>query len=145
MERGVIQLSPPLYGVFIRLLGRSFWSRAYSRQNSGNIFYELAKTLLEFRPVGWVMNWALSAAMMGFAFWHGWPRRTSQARFVFWLAFVAAFNLAGLLTYLALNHTAIIRCPACGGRRGLARLDCAQCRAQLPAPKSGKLDLIFND
>ena len=143
VRRCVTQFSPPAYGAVVRLMGRSFWSRAYSRRGQGNLFYEMAKTLLEYCPVGWGMNLALSAAMMGFAFWHGRPRRTSQARFVFWLAFVAAFNLAGLLTYIALNHSAVIRCPACGRRRGLARVECARCEAQLPAPAPGKLDLIF--
>lgn len=92
------------------------------------------------RPV----NWAVSLLMVCLAFWHGWARRTCRAKFVFWLVFVWAFNLAGLLTYLALNHTAVIRCPACGRRRGLGRVDCVRCGAELPVPERTKLDLIFS-
>jgi hypothetical protein len=82
--------------------------------------------------------------MMVFVFLHGWARRTFWPRFVFWLVFVGLFNLAGLLTYLALNHTVVIKCQVCGKRRGLAWVDCVRCQAELPAPKRGKLDLIFN-
>jgi hypothetical protein len=144
-QRYAARFSPPLYDAVIRLLGTGFWVRVYDARNRGDFFCTLAMMILEIRPGGGVLNWLLSAAMMGFVFWHGWPRRTSVAGFAFWVVFVGALNLAGLLTYLALNHTAVIKCPACGGRRGLARPDCAQCHAQLPAPKRGKLDLIFSN
>ncbi|MHC4172483.1 MAG: hypothetical protein ACYTBX_01490 [Planctomycetota bacterium] len=123
VQRGVSQLSPPLYDVAAHLLDRELWS-------------------LDNRPYGGVLNRILSALMMVFVFWHGWPRRTSWAGFVFWLVFVGAFNLAGLLTYLALNHTAVVKCAACGRQRGLAQVDCVRCKAPLPPPERGKLDLI---
>jgi len=144
VQRGVSQFSPPLYDLVVRLLGRKFWSRALNYQNMGDFFYSLARMILDIRPYGGVINRALSAIMMFFVFLHGWPRRTSWANFIFWLVFVGAFNLAGLLTYLALNHTAVINCPVCGKRRGLARVDCVRCGAELPAPERGKLDLILN-
>jgi DNA-directed RNA polymerase subunit RPC12/RpoP len=50
-----------------------------------------------------------------------------------------------LLTYLALNHTTVIKCPICGRRRGLKRVDCIRCGAKLPAPEQREVDLIFND
>jgi len=142
--RYVTRFSPPLYDAVGRLLGRGFWSRVYDPQNRGDFFCELAAMTRGIRPGGSVLNWVLNAAMMGFVFWHGWPRRTSGAGFAFWVVFVGAFNLAGLLTYLALNHTAVIKCPACGKRRGLAQVDCVRCQAELPAPERGKLDLIFS-
>ena len=89
------------------------------------------------------LNLALSLLMVAAAFANGWARRTSWAKFVFWLVFVGLFNVAGLLTYLALNHTAVIKCPACGKRRGLERLDCARCGAELPLPQPRKVDLIL--
>jgi len=101
--------------------------------------------IMDIQPYGGVINRVLSALMMVFVFLHGWPRRTSWPRFVTWLVFVGLFNLAGLLTYLALNHTAVVKCPVCGKRRGLARVDCVRCRAELPAPERGKLDLIFSN
>ena len=81
---------------------------------------------------------------MVFVSWHGWPRRTSWARFVFWLVFTGLLNITGLLTYLALNHTAVIKCLVCGKRRGLTQVECVRCRGQLPVPERGKLDLIFS-
>jgi len=144
VQRGVSQFSPPLYDLVVRLLGRKFWSWAYSSRNMGDFFYSFVRMIMDIRPHGDVINRALSALMMGFVFWHGWPRRTSWAKFAFWLIFVGTFNLAGLLTYLALNHTVVIKCPVCGKRRGLAQVDCVRCQAELPAPERGKLDLIFS-
>ena len=144
VKRYVSQISPPFYDYVLRLLGRKFWSWALDYQNRGDFFYSLARMVLDIRPYGGVINRVLSALMIGFAFLHGWSRRTSWPKFVFWLVFVGIFNLAGLLTYLALNHTAVIKCPICGKRRGLAQVDCVRCQAELPAPERGKLDLIFS-
>jgi hypothetical protein len=144
VKRYVSQFSPPFYDYVLRLLGRKFWSRALNYQNRGDFFYSLARVIMDIQPYGGVINRVLSALMMVFVFLHGWPRRTSWAKFVSWLVFVGLFNLAGLLTYLALNHTAVVKCPVCDKRRGLARVDCVRCRAELPAPERGKLDLIFS-
>lgn len=144
VQRGVSQFSPPLYDFVVRLLGRKFWSWAYSSRNRGDFFYSLLRMIMDIRPYGGVINRVLSALMMVFVFLHGWPRRTSWAGFAFWLVFVGTFNLAGLLTYLALNHTMVVKCPVCGKRRGLAQADCVRCQAELPAPERGKLDLIFS-
>jgi len=142
VQRYVCQFSPPLYDLIYHFWGRKYWSLSFLFR--GNVFYDLLKGILEIRPYDGVINRILSALMMVFVFWHGWPRRTSWAKFVFWLVFVGLFNIAGLLTYLALNHTAVIKCPVCGKRRGLAQVDCVRCKAQLPGPERGKLDLIFS-
>ncbi len=144
VQRGVSQFSPPLYDLVVRLLGIKFWSWAYNSRNMGDFFYSFVRMIMDIRPYDGVINRVLSALMMGFVLCHGWPRRTSWARFVFWLVFVGTLNIAGLLTYLALNHTTVIKCPVCGKRRGLARVDCVRCQAELPAPERGKLDLIFS-
>ncbi len=144
VQRGVSQFSPPLYDLAVRYLGRKFWFWAFDSRNRGDFFSSFARMIMDIRPYGGVINRVLSALMMGFVFLHGWPRRTSWAKFVFWLIFVGAFNIAGLLTYLALNHTVVIKCPVCGKRRGLALVDCVRCQAELPAPERGKLDLIFS-
>jgi len=144
VKRYISQLSPPFYDLIFRLLGVRFWSSDYYYQHRGDFFFGLIRTILDFRPQGGIINWILSALMMIVVFLHDWPRRTSWARFVFWLVFVGAFNIAGLLTYLALNHTVVIECPVCGKRRGLAQVDCVRCQAELPAPERGKLDLIFS-
>ena len=142
-QRFVTHFSPPLYSLVFRLLGREFWSNVHRSANQGDFFYTMLQTPQYLRPLNGTVNWVLSALMMGFVFWYGWPRRVSHARFIFWLVFVGLLNVTGLLTYLALNHTAVIKCPACGRRRGLAQSDCIHCQAPLPAPKPRELDLIF--
>jgi len=82
---------------------------------------------------------------MAFALWHGWPRRTSWGKLILWLIIVGAFNLAGLLTYLALNHTPVIKCPACGKKRGLEMDNCSQCGSPLPIPQRKPTDLIMTN
>ncbi len=134
--------SPPLYDLLLSMFGR--WISPLYFENQNMVVLIIIQAMNHLRPGGSVINLVLSAAMMGFVLWHGWPRRTSWAKFAFWLIFVGIFNIAGLLTYLALNHTVVIKCPVCGKRRGLARVDCVRCQAELPAPERGKLDLIFS-
>ena len=137
-------LSPPL----MTLAWRWYYEDVYllaryggRRQSMFDIMMD--EVMRNFQPGKLWLNWILGLLMVGVAFWHGWARRTSWARFVFWLVFVAAFNLAGLLTYLALNHTPVIHCPACGKRRGLEKPTCPACNAALPAPEKRDIDLIF--
>ena len=91
------------------------------------------------------LNWTLSLLMACVVLWHGWARRTNWGGFVFWIIFTGAFNLAGLLTYLTLNHTPVISCPNCGKKRGLQKPDCVHCGSILPSPRPGKFDLIFTN
>jgi len=143
VHRYVSQFSPGLYD-FITYFSARFRSRSYLYQNRGTLSNDLLVGIQGLRSYSGIINRISSLLIIGFVFWHGWPRRTSWAKFIFWLIFVGLFNIAGLLTYLALNHTAVIKCPACGKRRGLAQVDCVRCREQLPAPERGKLDLIFS-
>lgn len=101
------------------------------------------KQLSELAPAYPISNLSISLMMACIVLLHAWPRRTSWGRFVFWLVFVAAFNLAGFLTYLALNHATVIRCAACGKKRGLERGDCPSCGALLPIPERRETDLIL--
>jgi hypothetical protein len=145
VKRYVSQFSPMLYDLVMRLLGRKLLTNIYTYENRGDFYYGLLKSILEIRPYNGIINRILSALMIVFVFWHGWPRRTSWFKYIFWLVFTGLFNIAGLLTYLALNHTAIIKCSACGKRRGLVQVDCVCCKAKLPVPEKGKLDLIFSN
>jgi len=138
------QFSPPLYDIVMHFAGRKLWTYVRRNWNSEDFFCGLARMILEYRPKNNIINLILSALMMAFMSLHGWSRRTSSAKFVFWLIFVGLFNIAGLMTYLALNHTPIIKCPICGKKRGLARTDCVRCNNELPTHESSKLDLIFN-
>jgi hypothetical protein len=102
------------------------------------------KEILTFlHPAHKAANLSLTLVMMCLVFRHGWSRRTGWVRFGFWLLFVGVFNLAGLLTYLALNHTPIICCSECGKKRGLERSDCPACKAELPVPQKRSTDLIM--
>ena len=65
--------------------------------------------------------------------WHARRRGSSRRHLAGWLALTALFNVAGLLTYLALNHTELVPCPACGRRRTLDGRPCASCGAPLRA------------
>jgi hypothetical protein len=96
-----------------------------------------------WHPINRIANWVVSVLLMCLVLWHGWARRTSWASLVFWVIFAGLFNLAGFLTYWALNHTPVIKCPVCGRYRGIGRTDCVRCGAELPKPKPQKLDLIL--
>jgi hypothetical protein len=71
--------------------------------------------------------------MMILTVWHGWPRKNKPCLAV-WVILVGLFNIADLLTYLALNHTTLIKCSACGKRRNLEKSACIRCGAELPLP-----------
>jgi len=135
------QVSPPAYNIIWRIFGEQLW--AISRRSSGMIhIYE--DIISNSTPENAVTNLLVSTLMVILALLHALPRRTSGVRLVLWLIFVAFFNVAGLLTYLALNHTPVIRCPVCGKRRGLERTDCVRCGAELPRPEPTEHDLIFD-
>jgi len=142
-RHAVNQFSPPLYDILFHALARRIWVADYSPRPS-DIVRDALRGLVELRPEFSLWNLLLTALMTGLAAWHAIPRRTSLATFIFWLVFVALFGVAGLLTYLALNHAPVIKCPACGKTRGLNQPKCTRCHADLPAPKPGKLDIIFD-
>jgi hypothetical protein len=135
------QVSPPAYSLIWRMLGEKL--RAIAKRSSGMI-HAYEEIISSSMSESTVTNLLVSAVMAILAFWHGWARRTSEARLVLWLILVAFFNLAGLLTYLALNHTPVIKCPVCGKKRGLESLDCVRCGAELPRPEPTGHDLIFD-
>jgi len=134
-------VSPPAYDLLWRFLEDDMLRLAKRRFG---IIRELVWITDENQADGSFINLFSGALMVLFAFWHGWSRRTGWPRFIFWLVFVGLFNLAGLLTYLALNHTVVIKCPVCGRRRGLETENCIRCGAQLPVPEKRELDLILS-
>ena len=90
------------------------------------------------------LTWIVSGVMVLLVFVHGWPRRTSWSRLVGWMLFTASFNLAGMLTYYALNHTTAIKCASCKKKRSLETDSCIRCGAQLPRPQRRQTDLILH-
>ena len=143
LHRAATAFSAPLYDLAWFALGHEFFIKDY-RERSNDFISVSIQVIPELRPANRLWCWLIVIAMAGFAFLHGRPRLTSRPKLAFWLLFIMAFNLAGLLTYLALNHTTIIKCPACNKRRGLAQVNCIRCGTELPAPKPRKLDLILN-
>jgi hypothetical protein len=93
-------------------------------------------------PFSQVANISLMTLFALLTLLHGWPRRTSAIQLVFWVGFVFLFNLAGFLTYLALNHTPVVQCASCGKRRSLEQDACCRCGAELPLPRSKETDLV---
>ncbi len=136
--------SPPVFDLLWYLFGDSLYEFGSEGVSTMRMMQAYAVIITECRPRYSLLNCVLSAAMMVIALWHGWSRRTSWGKLFVWLVVVGAFNLAGLLGYLALNHTAVIKCPVCGRGRGLERVDCVLCGAELPVPERRKLDLIFD-
>jgi hypothetical protein len=132
--------SPVIYGLAWQWYYRN-WAKL---RDSAGVLAEIISTMfMYYSPAKLWANVVFSFLMVCAAFWHGWSRRTGLVRLGFWLLFVGAFNLAGLLTYLALNHTTVIRCGVCGQKRGLERTDCAGCNAELVIPKGRETDLIL--
>jgi hypothetical protein len=136
--------SPPVFGLLWYLFGDGLYEFSREGVSTMRMMQAYADIIIEVRPHYSLLSCVLSVAMMVIAFWHGWSRRTSWGKLFVWMVLVGAFNLAGLLGYLALNHTAVIKCPICGRRRGLERVDCVRCGAELPVPERRKLDLIFD-
>jgi len=138
--RWVSNTSPPVFGLLWELFGDSLYK--FSREGMG-MMQGYAIIITEFRPRHSSLNYVLSAVMVAFALWHGWPRRTSRSKLIFWLIIVGAFNIAGLLTYLGLNHTPVIKCPACGKKRGLEKFNCIRCSSAFVVPQRKPTDLIL--
>jgi hypothetical protein len=139
----VTMVSPPVYNITWLCLLR--WSSAEYGfyRNWVQPYRDMAEIILELQSAKMSWNWAIGGLLLCATFWHGWPRRTTKAKLISWLVLVALFNLAGFLTYLALNHTTVIRCAACGKKRGLQRSDCPSCGALLPVPERRETDLIL--
>ena len=135
IRRWVQCLSPGL-----SIMGRKGLRTAYN--TSGRYDEPFLFFLFKMMPVGPWDCLIPSLLFAGIAFWHGRPRWTSKGKAAFWLAFVLCFNLAGLLTYLALNHTPLIRCTSCQKKRGLATDTCARCHAPLPLPEHTRPHLL---
>jgi hypothetical protein len=151
VRSAVTVASSPLFSLAWRWHYRDVWASwwhypdVWGRQGreTATVTVGIAEWLREMRPTHPVTNLAVSALGVAIACWHAWARRTSWSKFAFWMALVAGFSLAGLLTYLALNHTPTIRCPGCGRKRSLRRPSCPACHALLPAPRPRDVDLIL--
>ena len=137
----VCSVSPVIYDLPWKFWPTSLRKKLHGNDNLSTLIAEIAS---ETRPRLSKLSWLLTIAMMLLVLVHAWPRRTTWQKITFWLIFTAVFNVGGLLTYLALNHTTVIKCPACKKRRGLERTDCIRCAKELPTPEKRKIDLILH-
>ncbi len=136
----VTAVSTPVFNWIWR---RYEWKYLYITPDLSNLRRDFMVIIFEMQPGYPSLNWILGIMLTLLALAHGWSRRTSWTRLIFWLVFTLIFNLAGFLTYLALNHTPVVHCGVCGKRRGLEKNACCACKADLPAPESRPGDHIL--
>jgi len=132
-------ISPILFKPAWNLVSDWHWWDPRDYSPIVRVFFEF----LEFtHPANVGLACCVSAVMVFLAGFHGWSRRRGWGEYIFWLVFVGAFNVAGLLAYIALKHTVVIQCSGCGRRRGLERVDCPACGLELPEPARREVDLV---
>lgn len=141
VQHSVMVFSAPLYDLAWSVLGQEFFILRY-KDRGDDLISGSMRMIAEIRPTNSLWSLMLSIVMAGIVLLHSRSRQKSRGKLTFWLLFILTFNLAGFLTYLALNHTTIIKCPACGRHRGLEQVNCVRCGAELPAPQRKKLDLL---
>jgi hypothetical protein len=137
-SRALSSVSPGLYCVNF-LLSRSYTLRLFNmiNQRAGIIpFWIFPQARLDLLIT--------SSLCLLLAWLHLKPREGSRVKLVLWLMFVLCFNLAGLLTYLALNHTPLVRCASCGKKRGLTSEACVRCQTPLPLPEHTRPHLLLS-
>jgi hypothetical protein len=137
---GVKSFSPGVYASTPWLIGRQKLQAYY--QSTGYGHKPFFFFLLMLSPQHFWDFLIPSLIFTAVAFWHGRSRWTSKVQMTFWLVLVFCFNLAGLLTYLALSQTPLIRCTACHKKRGLAEDACSRCHAPLPLPEHTRPHLV---
>jgi hypothetical protein len=108
----------------------------FPRDNNDGMMRGYISLIRCFRPRMEGVCIAISVVMMLIVLWHGWSRKNNRFSLALWVILVGLFNIAGLLTYLALNHTTLLKCPACGKQRNLEKPACIHCRAGLPLPSA---------
>ena len=114
------------------------------RNDYKNFFIRgLDEILIYTAPTNMLYCLVLSLLSACAAAYHGWGRRRSAAGLIGWIVFVGVFNVAGLLTYLAMNHRRVLKCSACGKKRHLIGDTCIRCGGGLPAPERRQTDLVF--
>jgi hypothetical protein len=141
-QNWVRKASPPAFDLLAFLFEDGLNTLAYEKPDLP-MTRAYAQLILVWKPDMNLLSYILTSVLLAIALWHGWARRTSWAKLSCWLVIIALFGVAGLLTYLALNFTPIIKCPVCGKKRGLESPNCVRCGSGLPVPKRKPTDLIL--
>ena len=132
-------ISPLAYYFLYEIVGPDF-GHGYRRDDSVGEF--ISTLIIEFRPVDFA-GWLITLIAVAFVYWHGIRRKKTWHWLISWLLITGLFNIAGLLTYLALNHTPVIICSKCQKQRGLLTENCPRCEEPLPLPKHSDVDLLL--
>lgn len=133
--KSLAKISPAFYDI----VGRPIF-RMLVRYNRN--YLTTYSEIFEFAPNFNVYSYLFSLVLAVIVFLHAWPRRKSIAGLIGWIIFVALFNVVGLLIYLALNFTPVIKCQKCGKKRGLKTPNCPHCGTDLSSQSPDKLCLI---
>jgi len=132
-------VSPLAYYFLHKSFGEDFW-RGFRRDVGIGDF--ISTVITELSPVGYV-GWLITLIAVAVVYWHGIKRKPGWLWLISWLVLTSLFNVAGLLTYLSLNHTPAIICPKCQKPRGLLTEDCPRCGKPLPVPRHSDVDLLL--
>jgi hypothetical protein len=137
LPRALSAVSPGLY--CITPLLRTYWLELNAKGHQQGGFL-----LLSVMPHA-LPDLLIASSLCVLLTWlHIRSREPSKLRILSWLMFVLCFNLAGLLTYLALNHTPLICCSVCQKKRGLIADACARCHAPLAQPEHTRPHLLLS-
>jgi hypothetical protein len=137
-----LSLASPVVYMWLGGVAEKLYLGTGRRYGNWQVFYEILVGTQYVRPIYFGMTVLVSVLLCGVVLWHGMFRRRGWSGLVFWMAFVVVFNVAGLLTYLALNHVPVIRCHKCRNKKHLKAMNCPSCGAGLPEPESRATDLI---
>ena len=102
----------------------------------------LRSAATHFMPYHVWVAWVLGGICAAVVYLHGRNRIQSKAALIGWVLFALLFNVAGMLTCLALTHYNLVKCENCGKKRHLLREKCLHCKKEMPAPASLATDII---
>ncbi|MFI4913369.1 MAG: hypothetical protein ACIAQZ_17055 [Sedimentisphaeraceae bacterium JB056] len=106
------------------------------------VFRETMEMLRLFKPYHVWIAWTLGGICAAVVYLHGRNRIPSKAALIGWILFALLFNVAGMLTCLALTHYNLVKCENCGKKRHLLREKCLHCKKEMPAPAPSATDII---
>lgn len=134
-------VSPIFYSGLLKAMQKCIGPGVW-RDSVLRIWSEIIGGTQYLKPWSVGLTMLVSILLSGVVFWHGMFRRRGPYGLAFWMVFVVVFNVAGLLTYLALNHVPVIRCYKCRNKRHLKSEFCPSCGAGLAEPEARPTDLV---
>jgi hypothetical protein len=109
---------------------------------SSKVIREILGLIKNFKPYHVWTAWALGCLCAVAVFFHNKNRTQSKAALISWMGFALLFNVAGMLTCLALTHYNLVKCENCGRDRHLLTEKCLHCNEEMPVPQRQVTDII---